>query len=74
MKLGELLGKTIVLVKVMVVEVKLHELKGMESGESDPSPVNGSSLLLNARAAVPEESVLQLKGREKLLFITVAEV
>ena len=30
------------------------------------SPVNGSSLLLNARAAVPEESVLQLKGREKL--------
>lgn len=37
-------------------------------------PVNGSSLLLNARATVPEESVLQLKGREKLLFITVAEV
>ena len=29
-------------------------------------PVNGSSLLLNARATVPEESVLQLKGREKL--------
>ena len=46
------------LVKVMVVEMKLHE----------------SSLLLNARDAVPEESVLQLKGREKLLFITVAEV
>ena len=37
-------------------------------------PVNGSSLLLNTRATVPEESVLQLKGREKLLFITVAEV
>ena len=35
MKLGELLGKTIVLVKVM--EVKVHEWKGMESGESDPS-------------------------------------
>ena len=36
-------------------------------------PVNGSSLLLNARATVPEESVLQLKGREKLLFITVVK-
>ena len=35
------------------------------------SPVNGSSLLLNARDAVPKEFV-QLKGKEKL--ITVAEV
>ena len=37
MKLGELLGKTIVLVKVMVMEVKVHEWKGMESVENDPS-------------------------------------
>ena len=38
------------------------------------SPVNGSSMILNAREVVPEEFVLQLKGKEKLLFITVAEV
>ena len=31
-------------------------------------------MLLNARELVPEEFVLQLKGKEKLLFITVAEV
>ena len=38
------------------------------------SPVNGSSLPLNARDALPEEFVPQLKGKEKLLFITDAEV
>ena len=69
------LGKTIALVKVvdmeMVVEVKLYELKGMELG-GKVSSVNGSSLLLNARDAVAEEFVPQLKGKEKL--ITVAEV
>ena len=43
MKLGELLGKTIVLVKVMVVDVKVHEWKGMESGESDPSLTGAAS-------------------------------
>ena len=64
MKLGELLGKTIVLVKVM--EVKRRCMNGRGWSREKVIPVNGSSLLLNARAAVPEESVLQLKGREKL--------
>ena len=36
------------------------------------SPVNGINLLLNARDAVLEEYVPQLKGKEKLLI--VAEV
>ena len=67
-------------IEMVVVEakMKLYELKGkgMELGLKwvQLTQRERHAFKCQSRDAVPEEFVLQLKGKEKLLFITVAEV